>query len=149
VWPPPGPPKTVADFGGVRRLPLVVSGLLAALAAAVLAHALVMATRRRRRHLAVLKTLGFDRGQVLATIAWQATTLAALSLALGLPLGVSLGRWAWTLFAEQIGVVPEPVTPLSLILLVVPAAVLLANLVAFLPAHKAARTPAALALRAE
>jgi len=149
VWPPPGPPKTVADFGGVRRLPLVVSGLLAAIAAAVLAHALVMATRRRRRHLAVLKTLGFDRGQVLATIAWQATTLAALSLALGLPLGVSLGRWAWTLFAEQIGVVPEPVTPLSLILLVVPAAVLLANLVALLPAHKAARTPAALALRAE
>jgi hypothetical protein len=149
VWPPPGPPKTVADFGGVRRLPLVVSGLLAAIAAAVLAHALVMATRRRRRHLAVLKTLGFDRGQVLATIAWQATTLAALSLALGLPLGVALGRWAWTLFAEQIGVVPEPVTPLSLILLVVPAAVLLANLVALLPAHKAARTPAALALRAE
>ena len=69
--------------------------------------------------------------------------------ALERPLGVSLGRWAWTLFAEQIGVVPEPVTPLSLILLVVPAAVLLANLVALLPAHKAARTPAALALRAE
>jgi hypothetical protein len=149
VTPAPGPPKTVADFGGVRGLPLVMSGLLAALAAAVLAHALVMATRRRRRHLAVLKTLGFDRGQVLTTIAWQATTLAALSLVLGLPLGVSLGRWAWTLFAEQIGVVPEPVTPLPLILLVVPATVLLANLVAFLPAHNAARTPAALALRAE
>jgi PPIC-type PPIASE domain/FtsX-like permease family len=149
VWPAPGPPKTVADFGGVRELPLVVSGLLAAIAVAVLAHALVMATRRRRRHLAVLKTLGFDRGQVLATVAWQATTLATLALVLGLPLGVSLGRWAWTLFAEQIGVVPEPVTPLPLILLVVPAAILLANLVALLPAHNAARTPAALALRAE
>ena len=149
VWPPPGPPRTVADFGGVRELPLVVSGFLAAIAAAVLAHALVMATRRRRRHLAVLKTLGFDRRQLLATIAWQATTLAAVGLAIGLPLGVSLGRWAWTLFAEQIGVVPEPVTPLPLILLVVPAAVLLANLVALLPARNAARTPAALALRAE
>jgi hypothetical protein len=149
VTPAPGPPKTVADFGGVSELPLVVSALLVAIAAAVLAHALVMATRHRRRHLAILKTLGFDRRQVLATIAWQATTLAALGLVVGLPLGVSLGRWAWTLFAEQIGVVPEPVTPLPLILLVVPAAVLLANLVALLPAHNAARTPAALVLRAE
>ena len=149
VTPAPGPPKTVADFGGVSELPLVVSGLLVAIAAAVLAHALMMATRHRRRHLAVLKTLGFDRRQVLATIAWQATTLAVLALVVGLPLGVSLGRWAWTLFAEQIGVVPEPVTPLPLILLVVPAALALANLVALLPARNAARTPAALVLRAE
>jgi len=145
----PGPPKTVADFGGVDELPLVVSALLVATAAAVLAHALVMAIRRRRRDLAVLKTLGFDRRQVFATVAWQATTFAALGLVVGLPLGVSLGRWAWTLFAEQIGVVPEPVTPLPLILLVVPAAVLLANLVALLPARHAARTSPALVLRAE
>jgi PPIC-type PPIASE domain/FtsX-like permease family len=149
VTPAPGPPKTVADFGGVRELPLVVSGLLVAIAAAVLAHTLVMATRYRRRQLGVLKTLGFDRRQVLATVAWQATTLAALGLIVGLPLGVSLGRSAWTLFAEQIGVVPEPVTPLRLILLVIPAALLLANLVALLPARNAARTPAALMLRAE
>jgi hypothetical protein len=149
VAPAPGPPKTVADFGGVDELPLVVSALLVAIAAAVLAHALVMAIRRRRRDLAVLKTLGFDRRQVFATVAWQASTFAALGLVVGLPLGVSLGRWAWTLFAEQIGVVPEPVMPLPLILLVVPAAVLLANLVALLPARHAARTPAALVLRAE
>ena len=149
VTPAPGPPKTVADFGGVSELPLVVSGLLVAIAAGVLAHALVMAIRARRRQLAVLKTLGFDRRQVFATIIWQATTLAAISLLVGLPLGVALGRWTWTLFAEQIGVVPEPVTPLPLILLVVPAAVLLANLVAALPAWRAARTRAAAVLRAE
>jgi putative ABC transport system permease protein len=149
VTPAPGPPKTVADFGGVDELPLVVSALLIAIAAAVLAHALVMAIRRRRRDLAVLKTLGFDRRQVFATVAWQATTFAALGLVVGVPLGVSLGRWAWTLFAEQIGVVPEPVTPLPLILLVVPAAVLLANVVALLPARHAARTSPALVLRAE
>ena len=118
VTPAPGPPKTVADFGGVSELPLVVSALLVAIAAAVLAHALVMALLTR----AIIQS---DQ------------------------LGVSLGRWAWTLFAEQIGVVPEPVTPLPLILLVVPAALLLANVVALLPARHAARTPAALVLRAE
>jgi ABC-type lipoprotein release transport system permease subunit len=123
--------------------------LLVAIAAAALADALAIAIRRRRQHLAVLKTLGFDRRQVRATIAWQASTFAALGLLVGLPLGVALGRWAWTLFAEQIGVVPQPVTPLPLLLLVIPAAVLLANLVAFLPARAAARTPAASVLRAE
>jgi putative ABC transport system permease protein len=147
--PAPGPPQTVADFGGVRSLPVVVSALLAAIAAATLAHTLVTAIRRRRRQLAVLKTLGFDRRQLLATVAWQATTFAAIGLAFGVPLGVAAGRWAWYLFAEQIEVVPEPVTPIPLVLLVIPAAVLLANVVAALPAWSAAQTRAAIALRAE
>jgi hypothetical protein len=147
--PAPGPPQTVADFGGVRNLPLVVSALLAAIAAATLAHTLVTAIRRRRRQLAVLKTLGFDRRQLLLTVAWQATTFAAIGLIVGLPLGIAAGRWAWYLFAQQIEVVPEPVTPIPLVLLVVPAAVLLANLVAALPAWSAAQTRAAAVLRAE
>jgi ABC-type lipoprotein release transport system permease subunit len=147
--PAPGPPQTVADFGGVRNLPVVVSALLAAIAAAALAHTLVTAIRRRRRQLAVLKTLGFDRRQLLATVAWQATTFAAIGLVVGLPLGVAAGRWTWYLFAQQIEVVPEPVIPLRLVLLVVPAAVLLANLVAALPAWSAAATRAAVVLRAE
>ena len=147
--PAPGPPQTVADFGGVRNLPVVVSALLAAIAAAALAHTLVTAIRRRRRQLAVLKTLGFDRRQLLATVAWQASTFAAIGLVVGLPLGVAAGRWTWYLFAEQIEFVPEPVTPISLVLLVVPAAVLLAILVAALPAWSAARTRAAIVLRAE
>ena len=149
VHPAPGPPKTIADFGGIRSLPVIVSALLAAIAAATLAHTLVTAIRRRRRQLAVLKTLGFDRRQLLGTVAWQATTFAAIGLALGLPLGVAAGRWAWYLFAEQIDVVPEPVTPIRLVLLIVPAAVLLANVVAALPAWSAAQTRAAAVLRAE
>ena len=147
--PVPGPPQTVADFGGVRNLPVVVSALLAAIAAATLAHTLVTAIRRRRRQLAVLKTLGFDRRQLLATVACQATTFAAIGLAVGVPLGIATGRWAWYLFAEQIEVVPEPVTPLPLVLLVAPAAILLANLVAALPAWSAAQTRAAAVLRTE
>jgi hypothetical protein len=149
VSPAPAPPRTVADFGGVRDLPIVVSALLAAIAVASLAHTLVTAVRRRRRHLAVLKTLGFDRRQLLATVAWQAATLVAVGLAVGLPLGIAAGRWGWYLFAEQIGVVPEPVTPVPRILLVVPATFLLAIVVAALPAWSAARTRVAVALRTE
>jgi hypothetical protein len=147
VAPVPGPPKTVAE--GVRGLALIVSALLATLAAGVLAHTLVMAVRRRRGDLAILKTLGFDRRQVTATVAWQATTFATVAVLVGLPLGVAAGRWAWNLFAEQIGAVPEAVTPVGLILLVVPATLLLANIVAVLPGRIASRTRSALVLRAE
>jgi ABC-type lipoprotein release transport system permease subunit len=87
--------------------------------------------------------------QLIATVAWQATTFATLGLVIGLPLGIAAGRWTWYLFAEQIQVVPEPVTPIPLVLLVVPAAVLIANLVATLPSWSAARTRPAAVLRAE
>jgi ABC-type lipoprotein release transport system permease subunit len=149
VVPVPGLPTTVADFGGVDEMPLVLSALVVAIAAGALAHTLLMSIRRRRRDLAVLKTLGFDRRQVLATVAWQATTFAALGLVVGIPVGIAAGRWTWNLVADELGVVPEPVTPVPLILLVIPAAVLLANLVAAVPARMAARTRPALVLRAE
>src|SRR5512132_3144824 len=68
------------------------SGLLVGLPAVMvilgtMAHTLITSVQRRRRDLAVLKTLGFVRGQVAATIAWQATTFAVVALCLGLPFG--------------------------------------------------------------
>jgi hypothetical protein len=51
--------------------------------------------------------------------------------------------------AEQIGVVPEPVLPAALLALLVAATVLVANLVAAVPAWMAARTRPATVLRAE
>src|SRR5215208_4323017 len=147
--PPPPVPSDVVDLGGLEEVPFALTVLLVALAAAALAHVLLVATRRRRRDLAILKTLGFDRRQVVATVAWQATTFAAVGLLLGAPLGLAAGRWAWTLFAGEVGFVPEPVTPGLLILLVFPAAVLLAHVVAAVPAHIAAKTRPAVVLRAE
>ncbi len=87
---------------------MLLSGLLALAALGTLVHTLVMSIRRRRRDLAVLKTLGFVRRQVSATVAWQATTLAGIALVIGLPVGAVVGRWAWTIFANAIGVLPCP-----------------------------------------
>jgi hypothetical protein len=142
-------PTDVGDFGGVEALPLLIAAVFTAAAAAALAHALVTSIRRRRRDLAVLKTLGFTRGQISAAVASQATTIAAIGLLVGLPVGVAVGRFAWNVFAEDLGVVPEAVTPIRLTVLVVPAAILLANLIAALPARSAAHTRPALVLRAE
>jgi len=144
-----GLPATVANFGGVNELPAAISSVLVAISLGALAQALIVAVRSRRRDLAVLKTLGFDRRQVLATIVWQATTLAAIGLLIGVPVGDALGRWAWNLSAEQLGVLPEAVTPIPLLLLIVPGAIVLANVVAIFPARIAARTRPALVLRAE
>jgi hypothetical protein len=145
----PAQPADVANFGRIRNLPVMLAALVAAMATAMLAHVLVTSVRRRRRDLAILKTLGFVRGQVSLTVAWQATVLLALALLAGLPVGVAAGRWLWTLFATRIYVLPEPVVPVASILLLVPAAVLVANLVAAVPAWMAARTHPAGVLRAE
>ena len=122
--------------------------LRALLATATLAHTLVTSIRRRRRDFAILKALGFVKRQVSGAVAWQATTLAGISLAAGLPLGILAGRWGWNFLAERLGVVPEPVVPLT-VLLVIPVAVALANLIAFPPGRIASRLRAAVVLRTE
>jgi FtsX-like permease family len=145
----PQRPADVANFGRIQQLPALAAGVVAAVAVAMLAHLLVTSVRRRRRDLAVLKTLGFVRRQVSAAVAWQATTLLVLALVVGLPVGVAAGRWLWRLLATRLYVPVEPVVPLAAILLLIPAALLTANLVAAVPAVVAARTRPALVLRAE
>jgi putative ABC transport system permease protein len=76
-----------------------------------MAHALISSVRRRRRDLAILKTLGFVRRQISTTVAWQATTFAMAAVLVGLPLGIVAGRWGWRLTAEQLGVAATPITP--------------------------------------
>lgn len=142
-------PTDLINFGRVDNLPVTLAGGVALIAAATLAHTLVTSIRRRRRDLAILVTLGFVRGQVRRAIAWQATTVVAIALLVGVPLGVAAGRWAWTLFADRLGIVPVPVVSLAATLLTIPAAILLANLIAALPACVAARLRPALVLRTE
>jgi ABC-type lipoprotein release transport system permease subunit len=142
-------PQEVGDVGRVHGAPFFIALVFALAAAAALAHLLLTSVRRRRRDLAILKTLGFTRPQVQAAVAWQATTVAAVGVLIGVPLGLALGRFGWNLFAEGLGVKPEAVTPVGLSILVVPVVVLLANLIAALPARAAAATRPAVILRAE
>jgi hypothetical protein len=142
-------PADLVNFGRVEAMPAVTGGLVACLAVAMLAHLLVTSVRRRRRDLAVLKSLGFVRRQVSLTVVWQATTLAAVALLAGLPAGVAAGRWMWVLVADRLGVVPESTVPIRLLILMAIATILAANLVAAVPAWMAARTRPAIVLRAE
>lgn len=142
-------PADIDDYERVRATPLVLAGMLAVLGVATVGHALVTTVRRRRRDLAVLKTLGFTRPQVSGSIAWQATTIAVIALAVGLPVGIAAGRFAWTLLAEDVGTIPEPVTPVLAVLLSIPLVILVINLVAAAPGWLAGRTRPGPALRSE
>ena len=145
---PAVPPPEVRELQGVNGLPLVLACALTLLAVGTIAHTLVTSVRRRRRDLAVLKALGFVSRQVRATVAWQATAIAATGLVIGLPLGVAAGRWAWTLLARGFAIEPVPVIS-AFVLLSVPAVLLMANVVAAVPARAAARTQPAVVLRTE
>jgi ABC-type lipoprotein release transport system permease subunit len=103
----PRPHADVRNLQHVANLPALLGALVMLVALGTVAHALVTSVRRRRRDLAVLKTLGLVRRQVAATIAWQATTFAVVALSLGLPLGIAVGRWAWQLTAAALGVAPS------------------------------------------
>ena len=75
--------------------------------------------------------------------------MAVVALAVGMPLGVALGRWTWSLLVDRIGLGAEPVVPGPALLVGVVGTVLLANLVAAWPGRVAARTRPAVTLRSE
>ena len=123
--------------------------MLALLAIGTLAHVLLTGVRRRRRDLAVLKTLGCTRSQVHGMVAWEASALAAAALAAGIPLGVIAGRVAWALLADATGIASQATVNVPIVLLSIPATLLLANVIAAWPGWTAARLRPATVLRAE
>lgn len=142
-------PAEIVNYRTIGATPaLLVSGLALG-AVSGLALTLVASVRRRRRDLALLKSLGFTQRQLGAAVAWQASVNAVVGIAIGVPVGIIVGRWLWVLFARQIYAVPEPTVPVVSVILVAVAALALANVVAAVPARIAARTPTALMLMAE
>ena len=142
-------PADVQSLREMYALPLVLGVFLALLAVATLAHALVTTVRRRRHELAVLRALGFTRRQSRVAIAWQATLLVVIGLVVGVPLGVVFGRVAWQWLADSFPFVYVPPIALAATLLVIPVALVVANLLAAGPGRRAARIQPAAVLRSE
>jgi hypothetical protein len=158
--------EDIADYNSIQMTPVqrsaevvnanditgsstMLGAAVAAAALASLAVALTSAVRRRRRDLALLKTLGFTRRQLSATVAAQSTATIGIGLAMGIPLGIVAGRQLWSRFASQLDVLAEPAVPVLVIIAVAVGAVFAANVLSALPARVARRVPAGLSLRAE
>jgi hypothetical protein len=142
-------PAQIINYRSLGSTPTVLGGALAAGAVVALGLTLIASVRRRRRDLALFKTLGFTHGQLAAAIAWQSSVAVGIGTIVGVPLGIVLGRYIWDLFAREINAVPQPTVPVLSIVLVVVGGLVLANVVAAIPGRSAAKTPTALLLRAE
>jgi ABC-type lipoprotein release transport system permease subunit len=141
--------QSAQDASRSQDVPLVLASLFTLSALATLVHVLITSVRRRRKDLAILRTLGFKRRQVASAVAWQSAVLAMSALVIGVPVGVLLGRLGWSLFATNLGVVSVPVIAWIPVLAAIPVTIMVAVLVSIGPALAARRTKPAMVLRAE
>ena len=142
-------PAEIANYRSIGTLPAVLGGALGAGAVFALGLTLIASVRRRRRDLALLKTLGFTQRQLAACVAWQSSMAVASGTVIGVPVGIILGRSLWNLFARDIHAVPAPSVPVLTVVIIAIGAIVLANVVAAIPGLIAARTPTAIVLRSE
>jgi FtsX-like permease family len=142
-------PIAIASLEDIGTVPVVVAVLVAILGAAVAAHALSLAVRRRRGDLAVLRTFGLTPRQAGGVIRWQAVVLAAVALAIGIPAGLVVGRLVWSAIAEPSDVVVRADVSSIGLLVFAALAVAVALVLSIRPAHRAAHLRPAETLRSE
>ena len=85
------------------------------------------------------EALGFVRRQTQVVVAAQALTIAAIGVAVGLPLGVLVGRSVWIAAVDRIGLVSTPTVPWLVAAMVVVIVIIGALVASVFPGWSAAR----------
>jgi FtsX-like permease family len=145
---PAVPPTSLVNFGEAVNFPFIVAGIVTVFGAATLMHLLIISVSRRRRELALLRVLGFVNRQIAFTVAWQAMVIALIGAVVGVPLGIVLGRTIWLAFAGRLGVVPVAIVDIPVLTALVICILLVANLLAVVPAVAARHIEPGQSLRA-
>jgi ABC-type lipoprotein release transport system permease subunit len=140
-------PNSARALDRVTPTPFLLAVVVTLLLVALFAVNLLASTRERTPDLAVMRALGGDRPQLGGMVHWQSLTVGAVGLAVGLPLGIVIGRRVFTLVANNVGVVPAPYVPLFVPLGVLAGVLVIALTTAAWPAVRAARIDASTALR--
>ncbi|MBW3548640.1 MAG: FtsX-like permease family protein [Actinobacteria bacterium] len=149
VYPEPVRPATVANLAAMRGVPVALAFLLALTMGIALVLGTAVATRGRRRELALLRALGCVGRQLRATVRWQALSVVAVGLAVGAPVGLAAGRIAYRAFASGLGVQPDAVVSFPWVSIVMAVTVAIGLLAAAGPERRAARVPAGEIFRQE
>jgi ABC-type lipoprotein release transport system permease subunit len=145
----PQPPTNLVNFGEAVNFPLILGLVVVLFGIATLLHLLLTSLNRRRRETGLLKSLGMVRRQIGYCVSWQTTTVAVIGIAIGVPLGVAGGRLIWSAFATNLGVSVDPVVTAALLAAVALGTLVVANVLALVPALIAARARPASLLRSE
>jgi ABC-type lipoprotein release transport system permease subunit len=136
----------ILNLHRVRNIPFLVVSAVGALAILSLGHLMIVAVRRRRRDLAILRALGATPRWLTAVVHWQATIIAGTVLAIAIPTGSALGRSLYRAFVEHVGARTDVTVPLAWLGATLVALLTLANLVAAVPARRTSRNSPALTL---
>jgi hypothetical protein len=146
---PPDPAQPLTTLSDLAVLPTALGGFLALIAMGAVGYALGSAVSRRGHELAVLRALGVTGRQARLVIVIQATLLALAGLAAGIPLGLAVGRAVWRVVADFTPLAYQPPFSPWALILIAPAALLAANLLALWPGWRAARVRPGQVLRTE
>ncbi|MEO7369727.1 MAG: ABC transporter permease [Ilumatobacteraceae bacterium] len=139
---PPGAlitPTSVRALERVTAAPFLLAAVLTLLLVVACAYLLTTSVRARQRDLAILRSLGADSGQLRAVVHWQASLVAAMVLIVAVPLGIIVARTVVALLTDALGITPGADVPALVVAAVIGTALIVANVLALLPARRAAR----------
>jgi hypothetical protein len=112
-------PGDVRNLNLVRSYPIWLAGFLAAVGLVTVVNALAVSARRRSQQVGILRALGLTRSQIVGAVSSQGATMSVVGAAIGIPVGIALGRWTWAASARQLGVSPALGAPLAVLFAVV------------------------------
>jgi hypothetical protein len=119
-------PSSVAVLADVRQVPLMLAAAMGALWLLIGTHAMLLAVRRRGRDLAVLRAFGMRAAEVRRAVIWQGIAIGIVTICIGIPAGLVLGRVTWTMIARPANVlVRVDIAPFVLVSMAVAAITLL------------------------
>lgn len=145
----PTVPDDLRGLDGVRSFVLALAGAVAALAVLLFIGTVIAMCRGRRLDLAILSALGCGRKQLTRVIRWHVTLIAVVGGLIGIPLGIIVGRWAWSVQDRDLEAMVGWVTPWLTVVLVLLVVVLIAIVLTSLPARRAVRRDVGTMLRSE
>ncbi len=145
----PNPPGRLVHLDDIRGLFVALAGFFTLLGLAGLLHALTTSTRRHRTQFATLRSLGFVRRQVVWAVVVFVLAIVGVAAVIGVPLGIVVGRLAWSAAVDDLGIVVTSSVPMATVALVVAVAVGVGLLLAAGPAWRAARRRPVEMLRVE
>jgi hypothetical protein len=137
------------DLERAGQAPWILAVLVGAMAAGVLVHLVLTASRAHRRDLAMHRALGFVRRQLVGASLTHAIALVGIALVVAVPTGIVTGNALWRTYARGLGVAPEAAVSWASLGELIAIVAVLAALTALPIALRLSRMQCAPVLRAE